>query len=483
MAIEVKLPNLGDGIDAGDVLEVLVKEGDVIAKEQGILELETDKATMEVPSSHAGKVTKVHVSEGQSVEIGATLLTLESADAGETDAAPEKPSAEAKKPEPEKKSDSPAPKQVEGPADEEVSTATSQEKEADESDSDDEAPAPPKQPTPQPAAKKAAEPKKSSPQPEPTPAAIADGDSSGGDNGAIAAGPSIRRFAREVGVDLRNVSGSGDGGRITRDDVLHVVRAANQSATKPSKKGKAATAAASESDNWGPVRIEKMTKIRKTIARKMHESWSTVPRVTNFDDADVTELESFRQASKDDYAQRGIKLTTMPFVIKAVAMALKQNPALNATIDMENDQIVYKDYVNIGIAVDSERGLVVPSLRGVGELSIPEIASDLAKLAENVRSGSFSVEDLRGSTFTISNLGAIGGTYSTPIINVPEVAILLLGRTRKLPVVVNDQIVPRLMMPLSLSYDHRLVDGATAARFLNDLIGYLRAPSRLLLAP
>ncbi|MCA9163644.1 MAG: 2-oxo acid dehydrogenase subunit E2, partial [Planctomycetales bacterium] len=459
-----------------------VKEGDVISKEQGILELETDKATMEVPSSHAGKVTKVHVSEGQSVEIGATLLTLESADAGETDAAPEKPSAEAKKPEPEKKPESDKkpesspPKQVEGPADEEVSTAASKESDSEQ------ASAPTKQPSPQPAAKKAAEPKKSAPQLEPTTSADG-GDAAGDDNGAIAAGPSIRRFAREVGVDLRNVSGSGDGGRITRDDVLHVVRAANQSATKPAKKGKSTAAASSESDNWGPIRTEKMTKIRKTIARKMHESWSTVPRVTNFDDADVTELESFRQASKDDYAQRGIKLTTMPFVIKAVAMALKQNPALNATIDMENDQIVYKDYVNIGIAVDSERGLVVPSLRGVGELSIPEIASDLAKLAENVRSGSFSVEDLRGSTFTISNLGAIGGTYSTPIINVPEVAILLLGRTRKLPVVVNDQIVPRLMMPLSLSYDHRLVDGATAARFLNDLIGYLRAPSRLLLAP
>jgi pyruvate dehydrogenase E2 component (dihydrolipoamide acetyltransferase) len=203
----------------------------------------------------------------------------------------------------------------------------------------------------------------------------------------------------------------------------------------------------------------------------------------NFDDADVTELEAFRQSSKDDYASRGIKLTTMPFLIKAVATALRHHGALNAVIDTENDQIIYKDYVNLGIAVDTDRGLVVPTIKNADRLSIPDIAYALAELSNRVRNNDFAVSDLRGGTFTISNLGAIGGTYSTPIVNVPEVAILLVGRSRKMPMVMpDDSIKPRLMMPLSLAYDHRLVDGATAARFLNDIIAYLEAPSRLLLA-
>jgi pyruvate/2-oxoglutarate dehydrogenase complex dihydrolipoamide acyltransferase (E2) component len=264
-----------------------------------------------------------------------------------------------------------------------------------------------------------------------------------------------------------------------------VVRQANEVA-----RGRAPAAAASDSttdsgdtDSWGPVRYEKLTKIRKTIAGKMSESWSTAPRVTNFDDADVTELERIRQSSKEDYAANGIKLTSLPFVTKAVAMALKKNPIVNASIDLENDRIIYKNYVNIGIAVDTERGLVVPVLRDADKLSISEIARQLATIAEKVRSGNFTVDDMRGATFSISNLGAIGGTYSTPIINVPEAAILLVGRSRKMAAVVNDQVAVRLMMPLSLSYDHRLVDGAAAARFSNDVIGFLEAPSRLLLAP
>jgi pyruvate dehydrogenase E2 component (dihydrolipoamide acetyltransferase) len=300
--------------------------------------------------------------------------------------------------------------------------------------------------------------------------------------------------------------GTGDGGRITRDDVLRAVREASTqrsapAATAPSHSStgmtQASPAVASPiggnkpitlpgepmQDAYGPVRVERLSKIRKTIANQMHKSWSTVPRVTNFDDADVTDLESFRASSKDDYAAQGIKLTTMPFLIKAVATALRQHPTMNAVIDMENDQITYRDYVNLGIAVDTDRGLVVPNIRHADALSIPGIAKALADLAARVRGGEFGVNELRGGTFTISNLGAIGGTYSTPIVNVPEVAILLVGRTRKLPVVMDDDsIQPRLMMPLSLSYDHRLVDGGTAARFLNDVIAYLEAPSRLLLA-
>ena len=197
----------------------------------------------------------------------------------------------------------------------------------------------------------------------------------------------------------------------------------------------------------------------------------------------VRSLEEIRQKSKQEYVQGGVKLTTMPFIVKAVAMALKSHPVINASVDLEAGKIIYKDYVNVGIAVDTERGLVVPNLRNVDKMGIPDIARQLGTVAENVRSNNFSVSDLQGGTFTISNLGAIGGTYSTPIINTPETAILLVGRSRKLPVVVdNDEIAVRLMMPLSLSYDHRLIDGGAAARFLNEVIGYLEAPSRLLLA-
>jgi pyruvate dehydrogenase E2 component (dihydrolipoamide acetyltransferase) len=295
---------------------------------------------------------------------------------------------------------------------------------------------------------------------------------------------------------LRQLAGTGSGGRITREDVLAAVRrgaaspaphaapsgsdAGGQSdeATAP------ATTTASTSDEWGPIRVERMTKIRRTIAARMHDSWMTVPRVTNFDDVDVTELERIRQASKADYAARGIKLTSMAFVIKAVALALRNNPTLNAAIDEDNEQIIYKQYINVGIAVDTERGLIVPSLRRPDELRIPDIARSLGNIADNARNNNFKLEDLRGSTFTISNLGAVGGTYSTPIVNVPEVAILLLGRSRRQATVMEDgKIAPRLMMPLSLSYDHRLVDGAAAARFLNGVIEYLENPSRLLIAP
>lgn len=447
MTIEIKLPEIGDGIDSGDVLEVLVSEGDTIVKDQGIIELETDKATVEVPSSHAGTVLKVHVNTGDTVKIGETLVTVDPVAA---DSSPPPPPVSA--PQPLANTETPA----------------------------QAAPSPPEPPQIPLAA--AVQPVEAVPPP-PAPASSAPVPTSPAttvDAGSIAAGPAIRRFAREVGVDLTVVTGTGEGGRITRDDVLAVVRQASKTARAA---GGSQAPADVETDDYGPIHVEKMPKIRHTIATKMYESWTTAPRVTNFDDADVTELEHIRQSSKADYAEKGIKLTAMPFVIKSVALALKEHPTINSVIDMEARQITYKDYANVGIAVDTDRGLVVPVLQNADKLSIPEIARNLASLAEKVRDGDFGVDDLRGGTFTVSNLGAIGGTYSTPIINVPEVAILLTGRSRKMPVVVGDQIEVRLMMPLSLSYDHRLVDGATAARFLNEVIGYLEAPSRLLLAP
>jgi pyruvate dehydrogenase E2 component (dihydrolipoamide acetyltransferase) len=448
--IEIKLPELGDGIESGDVLEVLVREGDVITKDQGIVELETDKATVEVPSSHAGTVKKVHVSSGDTIKIGATMISIEAASATASTPKPAEAAPVSQAPD--------AASSVEPPP-----TAAAEPKSTS-------SPTPPTKPSPP-----------ASPAPAETPVpTTAIPSATAADAGAVAAGPAIRRFAREVGVDLSMVVGSGPNDRITRDDVLSVVR---EAAVVARSTKKSASAGSTQSDAWGPVRVEKLPKIRRTIAAKMLESWVTAPRVTNFDDADVTDLEQIRQSSKTDYAAKGIKLTSMPFLVKAVAMALKDHPTINAAIDMEAEQVIYKEYVHVGIAVDTERGLVVPALRNADQLSIPDIARNLATMAEKVRTGDFGIDELRGGTFTISNLGAIGGTYSTPIINVPEVAILLVGRARKMPVVVKDEIKIRLMMPLSLSYDHRLVDGGAAARFLNDVISYLEAPSRLLLAP
>ncbi len=451
MPTEVTLPNLGDGVDSGDILDVLVKEGDLVAKDQGIIEIETGKATLQVPSTFAGRVTKVHVATGQTIKPGAVLLTLEAA-AKEAVAkgAPAAPKAA----QPTK-----APPQAAAPSAAPVAKVPPKPAAAKQA-----APAPVAAPAPEPTPVAVEAP--ASPLPEPTT-----------DGAEIAAGPAVRRFAREVGVDLKRVTGSGPGGRITREDVLTVVRQSSHAA------GADGSGKVTQRDNWGPIHAEKMTKIRKTIAAKMAESGTTVPRVTNFDDADVTELEKIRQSSKDDYAKKGIKLTSLPFVVKAVAMALRSHPTINASLDLENEQIIYKDYVNIGIAVDTDRGLVVPSLRNVDDLSISDIARGLANMSENMREGRINPADLVGSTFSISNLGAIGGTYSTPIINTPEVAILLVGRSRKMPIVVDDEVQIRLMMPLSLSYDHRLVDGGAAARFLNDVIDYLKAPGRLLLAP
>ena len=323
--------------------------------------------------------------------------------------------------------------------------------------------------------------------------------------GEIPAGPEVRRLAREFGLDLRTIKGTGKNGRLGPEDVLAAARRDVQKAQLAA--AEAAPAAAPPSagqpppappsgavppvapppapgagtDAFGRVRREKVTAVRKAIATQMARSKNSLPHVTNFDDADVTDLEAFRQEQKDALAQQGVKLTLLAFVARAVAEGLRQHTTINAALDLDGGEIVYKQYVNIGIAVDTDRGLVVPVLRDAACLTIAEIARALAELGDKARSGKLALGDMRGGTFTISNLGSVGGTYSTPIINYPESAILLLGRARRLPAVVNDQILPRLMLPLSLSYDHRLIDGAAAARFLNFVKEHLESPTKLLL--
>jgi pyruvate dehydrogenase E2 component (dihydrolipoamide acetyltransferase) len=445
MNIDFKLPELGENVHSGDVVNLLVHEGDQIAANDGVFELETDKAVVEIPCPHAGRIAKLLVKQGDTIKVGQVVLSIASGD--EAKAAPTSPAAAA-----------PAAQA---------------------------APAPPPAAPAQVAAK---------PQAVPAPqvaAAVLDR------LGPIPAGPAVRRMAREQGVNLSTVAGSGKHGRITAEDVA---AAANVSGTLrvPAENGSLTVAAqvstrsvpdtiadGESKDAWGPVRVEKLSRIRRTIAEQMARSASTIPHVTNFDDADVTELERLRQGVPAGQLGQNVKLTMMPFVMRSVAMALRRHATLNAVFDVANDRIVYKEYVNLGIAVDTPRGLVVPNVRGADRMSILQLAQALGSIAEHARGGQFAIDDLRGGTFTISNLGAVGGHYSTPIINFPEVAILLLGRARWLPVVCgenHDRLENRLMMPLSLSFDHRLVDGATAGRFLNEVIHNLESPGMLLLA-
>ncbi len=460
MAIDFKVPDLGENVESGDIVSVLVKEGDEIQADQGVMEIETGKAVVELPCPYPGRVTKVHVQKGSKVKVGDPLLTVEGNNAAPTPSKAQKPTSKSADVQPPAK---PVDKSDESSDNGQKATAQAAT-----------AP-PPAKPKPSIATK---------PTAAETP--VEEHHASGAKTPP--AGPATRRLARELGVDLTVVDGSGPHGRITEEDVKAAVR--EHSATAPARSAAPSAPFAAlpdgidDKDSWGAVRRQKMSAIRKTIAVNMARSSNTIPHVTNFDDADITELERIRKGGLSDYVGTEIKLTMMAFVMKAVAQSLKLHPLVNASIDMEGEQIIYKQYVNIGVAVDTERGLVVPVVRDVDRMSIPRIAQALTTVTEQARSAKFTLADLKGGTFTISNLGAIGGTYSTPIINLPEVAVLLIGRSRKLPMVIEgDKTEIRLMMPLSLSYDHRIVDGATAARFLNEVINYLKVPGRLLLAP
>jgi pyruvate dehydrogenase E2 component (dihydrolipoamide acetyltransferase) len=465
-----------------------------------VFDVMAEKTNAQITCPHTGRIAKIHVKEGETVPVGGLLLTIEESAGAEkqpqpAEKGPEEPRAEAR-------GEAPAAEKHKEPAPAEAKREAPKERELPP-------PAgktvPPPEParTPSPREEPGQRPSQAPPKFAPATATVQMPGQGAApevqsavaqavrraeiDTSSIPASPNTRRFARELGIDLAQVVGSGPGGRITREDVIEAVRQFNKeptSAATPSIVSPPAIKGGIEDkDAWGRVIREPLSRIRKTIAANMARSASTIPHVTNFDDADITELERIRKGSMADYVDKNVKLTMMAFVIKAVAHSLKLHPEVNASLDLESEQVIYKQYVNIGIAVDTERGLVVPVMRHVDRMSIPQIALGLTTLSDNARANRIGMDDMRGGTFTISNLGAIGGQYSTPIINYPEVAILLVGRSRKLPVVIDDQIQTRLMMPLSLSYDHRWIDGATAARFLNEVIGFLQVPGRLLLAP
>ena len=419
--MDVKLPKLGEGADSGVVVGIFVKEGDTVAKDQTILELENEKAVAAIPSTGAGVVEKIHVKSGDRISAGQKILTLTGgAGAATVPAAAPAPKSATKK----------AAKLVEV-------------EDEDEDEDEDES-------------------------------AIEAADEIVNENPAAA--PSIRRAAKEFGIDLRKIHGSESGGRIVAQDIRNYIQRLIKAASRPASVSAVAAAPAKPApvsvdfSQWGPILKKPISPLRQVIARRMSESWNSVPRVTQFDDIDFTKLGELRKKFAPEYEKRGVKLTFTPFVLKAVAATLKQYPIFNASLDEAANEIILKEYVHLGIAVDTEQGLMVPVLRDVDKKSLLDLAKELESLAARARDRKISADEMKGGTFTISNQGAIGGACFTPIINLPEVAILGLGRGALKPVVRDGKIEARLLTPMALSYDHRVIDGGVAARFVVDLV-------------
>ncbi len=452
MPIEVKLPELGENIAKGDVVRVLVKAGDVVTKDQSILELETDKATIEVPSSAAGTVTDVRVKVGETIKVGQAVVLLDEAGNGAA-ASAAKPAAAGTEAAPAPKAEpaaAPAPKAAGKP-------------EAPR------APEPPKsEPAAEPArpaaAKTASVVDIQSARPLPPPPRV---------EGAplVPAAPSVRRYARELGVNIAEVSGTGPGGRIGQQDVKQRVQAllAGGAAGRP------AAAPLPDFTKWGETEAVPMSNIRRKTAEHLSAAW-IAPHVTQHDKADVTAVEEFRRTYGPRVEAGGGKLTVTAILVKVAALALQRFPQFASSVDMANETIVLKKYCHIGLAVDTPNGLLVPVIRDVDRKTLTQIAAEIGVVSKKARDRKLSLEDMAGGVFTISNLGGIGGTSFTPIINPPEVAILGVSRGAIEPVWRDNQFVPRQMLPLSLSYDHRVIDGADGARFLRFIAETLEQP-------
>ena len=428
------LPDLGEGLTEAEILQVLVREGEVVREDAPLLEVETDKATVEIPSPIGGRIEKIHVQPGQTVKVGQVLVSFVDAAA---------PSAE--------------------PA--------------------------------------AHPPESRAPAAEPGPAVAAGGRAraAGAETattrreGPVPAAPSTRRLARELSVNLRAVNGTGPGGRVTDDDVR---AAAGASATVPptGEHAPAPSAAARPLarvgveppplpafEQWGPIERQPLSHLRRTIAERMTLAATLIPHVTHFDRADITDLDALIRRNLEAAQARGVTLTLTAFILKATALALAEHPHFNASLDPAAGELIVKRYVHLGVAVASERGLIVPVIRDVDTKPLLEVQRELGALAARVREGRATLEDLRGGTFTVTNIGALGGTGALPIINYPEVAILGVARGREEPVVRDGAIVPRLLLPLSLTFDHRVADGADGARFAAAIVRRLEHPDALLL--
>ncbi len=477
------LPNLGDGVAQGDVLKVLVKIGDTVKRDQPILELETDKATVEVPSTLAGIVKEVRVKAGDKVKPGQAVVVI---DEGKADAPPEQASAKAEGA--AAKAESPAGKAAPAPAAAPAETATegtasAVPKPAAATEEEEEGASS----TGRPAAETAADrPRASVVEFTPArPASAAAAAAATPVGPAAPAPPSVRRLAREIGVDINLVPGSGPNGRITQEDVKEFSRRIMSSLGGGQVAAVNARAATTQPlpdlSKWGEVERKPMSGIRRKTAEHLAHAWATVAHVTQFDKADITNLEALRKKYSAEAEKSGGKLTVTAIVAKVLASALKAFPHFNASVDAPNETIVYKKYVNIGIAVDTEHGLLVPVLRDADKKNIIQLSAEIQQLAEKARARKLSLDEMSGGSMSITNLGGIGGTAFTPIVNWPEVAILGLSRGATEPVWIDNEFQPRLILPLSLSYDHRLIDGADAIRFLRWVADALEQPFTLAL--
>jgi pyruvate dehydrogenase E2 component (dihydrolipoamide acetyltransferase) len=425
---EYNLPELGEGIEAGDVIQVLVAVGEAITKDQPVIELETDKAVIEVPAPVSGIVQAIHVQAGSKAAVGQRIITLETDTTQSVATAP-----------------------VSGKA--QMATATHEAGSTDQAaalgtgPSTDVTP-----PVPADGAERSLRPAAEVPA-EAAPA-------------AVAAAPSVRRLAREIGVDITAVPGSGPGGRISTEDVKIFARRRLTSPDGAAAAPAPVAAGLPDFTKWGEVERQPMTGIRRKTAEHMAHAWATIPHVTQCAKADITELEELRQRFAPQAEAIGGKLTITAIMLKVVVAALKRFPQFNASLDLGSEEVVYKKYYHLGVAVDTERGLLVPVIRDVDRKSILELCVELHQVAERARHKKTTLEELQGGTFTVTNLGGIGGTFFSPIINAPEVAILGVARSVIEAVYRDGQFAPRLMLPLALSYDHRLIDGADGARFV-----------------
>lgn len=423
--IEFTLPELGENIESADIIKVLVSVGDTVEVDQSVVEIETDKATVEVPVEIAGVVKEVKVKDGDKAKVGQVILVIESTGGV---AAPKTTLAKVEAAQPPKtapKQEAPKPTESAKPTITNVRTV---------------------------------------------------------DQRIVPAAPSVRRFAREIGIDIHEVKGSGPGGRISVEDVkmfsklLNAGRDQSHAGAAPGVGSLIPVEELPDFSKWGDVEPQKMSNIRRKTAEHLSYSWATIPHVTQFDKADITELEKMRKQFKAKVEAEGGKLTPTAILLKVVASALKVFPQFNSSVDMGNKEVIYKKYYNIGVAVDTDRGLLVPVLKNVDKKNIIELAIELTELSKKARDKKLSIEEMQGGTFTISNLGGIAGTYFTPVVNSPEVAILGVSRSAMEMVFDNGEFVPKLMMPLALSYDHRIIDGADGARFTKWIIDALENP-------
>ena len=402
---KIILPELGEGIEGGDVVNILVSKGDEIEKDSVLLELETDKAVLEFPAPQSGRITEIHIQKGDTVTVGQLLVTLD----------------------------------IKGNKEQSEETANSQE-EKNIVRQHEQRPEPSHEPETQPLLEDEKEPV----------------------GELLPAGPATRKLARELGLDLSKVQGTGKDGRITLDDAKSHVK--HRLTSTPSLAG-VPSVVLPDFSQWGPVERKPFSSLRRKVAENLTAAWSAVPLVTQFDEADITELEKMRKKNVDDVQEKGGKLTITVFVMKALVTALKAFPQFNASLDVHREEIIYKQYFNIGVAVDTPSGLIVPVIKNVDDKSLAELAIELTELSKKARDRKVPLEELRGGNLSVSNLGGIGGTGFTPLVNPPDVAVVGLSRSRVVPVWREGQCEPRLVMPFSVSYDHRVIDGADGARF------------------